>query len=120
MATSTIDNPHKIIKLDMRLNNVSGSGRLIACGRVATLTMELYGYSPGTNMGLAWIPGAGTSDEYAFLYPIETVWVSCDSYDGSGTRPTGEAQMQSDGILKVSCASTDAHLKISGSWITKG
>lgn len=120
MATSTIPNPNKIEAISLTINSsTSGSGTITVCGRVATLSASIHAVS-GIGNGVAWIPGAKGSDANSHLYPMSTIWLSCDSYDASGTRATGEAWMGADGVLYVSTANADEDLKISGSWITKG
>lgn len=121
IVTSTIPDLNKIITIPLTINSqgATGSGEVKVCGRVATISALIRPIITGTTMSLGWLQGGGTGI-YASYAPSSTVWLSCDSYDASGTRATAEARMLSDTVLSVSTQVKEVDFKISGTWITKG
>lgn len=119
MATSTISNPDKIIECTITINDgFSGSGKLIVCGRIATLSLVVNCHHAGIDLGVAWIPGQ-SSGVYAKYLPNEDRWLSCDFYMNNVTA-SAEANIDTNGVIKVNTPISGRDLKITGSWVTKG
>ncbi len=117
-----LDKLAKVIEVPLIINDqgATGSGRIIVCGRIATLSATITPTTSGITLNLAWISDAtNPSGLYEWCKPMYDWWLSCDFYrtnDGQAA----EARMLANGHLSVSTPFYNRDLKISGTWITKG